>query len=889
LPWYRFDSRRIQQRERAEEMRVHLELYAEELVARGWSADDARRQARLKFGNPRVKLEEVDALNRLPVIETLGHDLRHAARLLRREPGYAAIAVLAIALGIGATTTLFSVTYGVLLKPLPWPEPDRLVRLEERRGGRSARIPWTITNGTYLAWSDSSTVEAIGGWMSTSSTFNDAGEPERVRIGRVTPTVFAVLDARALAGRVFGARDAATRQADTVILSHGFWQRRFGGADIIGRSIRLDALPYTIAGVMPAGFVFPDRETQAWIPLHVPQVFSDDGKSISLQIFSAIARMRPGVAPAQVGAEGTGRARAMRDPGTTTLALFGSGDPPAITATPALEVVIAEVRPAIRVLLAAVLLLFGTAVASVATVQLARVARRRREMTVRAALGAGPLRLARQWLTESAVIGIAGGVLGMAGAWLLIALLPAVLPADFPRLSDITLDWRVALASTTATLAAIAICGLVPALQARRIDLVQSLADNLAPVGGGVRSPVARLRAAIMAAQIAVACVLLIGAGLLGRSLQSLINVDRGYDPNNLLTARLPMPSGSTYAKSGAMLQDIRDRLQALPGVTHASFGNALPLVSAGGLSGFAVRLPRDPSTMAKVQTLHRTVDPGYLTAMGLRLRAGRFLTDSDTETSQPVLVVNKSFAEQYLGDDPIGRRLPLSLYRQAEWEIVGVVEDMKQGGLETGRFIGTADSAQPEMFSSYRQFGEMRPDSIFFVARAAGDPSVLAPAVRAIVREQAPALVLDSILTMEDRLMSSLSRPRAYAFVLGGFAAFALAIAAVGLFGVLSYSVAQRSREIGVRTALGAQTMQIVALVLRSGMTITAAGLICGLAAAALLVESLSKILYGFGPFDPATFIVVPLVLALAAALACVGPARRAASIDPIRALRPD
>jgi putative ABC transport system permease protein len=817
-------------------------------------------------------------------------DLRHAGRLLRREPGYAAIAMLAIALAIGATTTLFSVTYGVLLKPLPWREPDRLVRLEERRGGRSGRIPWTITNGTYLGWTGSSTLEALGGWMSTSSTLNDVGEPERVRIGRVTPTVFAVLDARAFVGRVFEARDAASRQPDTVILSHGFWQRRFGGADIVGRSVRLDSLPYTVVGVMPAGFAFPDRETQAWTPLHVPQVFSDDGKSMSLQIFGAIARMRPGAGPAQVAAEGTARARATRDPGPTALALFGSSDPPTITATPALEVVIAEVRPAIRVLLAAVLLLFVTAVASVATVQLARVAKRRREMTVRAALGASTARLARQWLTESAVIGVAGGVIGMAGARLLIELLPAILPADFPRLSEIALDWRVALASATATLAAIAICGLVPALQARRIDLVQSLADdNLAPVGGGVRTPVARLRAAIMAAQIAVACVLLIGAGLLGRSLQSLINVDRGYDPSNLLTARLPLPSGSTYAKSGAMLQSIADRIQALPGVTQASFGNALPLVSAGGLSGFRVRLPRDPSTMANVQTLHRTVDPAYFTAMGLRLRAGRLLTDSDTGTSQPVLVVNKSFAEQYLGDDPIGRRLPLSLYRQAEWEIVGVVEDMTQGRLETGPFVSTADSAQPEMFSSYRQFGEMRTETIFFVARAAGDPSALAPAVRAIVREQAPGLVLDSVMTMEDRLMSSLSRPRAYAIVLGGFAAFSLAIAAVGLFGVLAYSVAQRSREIGVRTALGAQTADIVALVLRSGMVITAAGLVGGLAAAALLVESLSKILYGVQPFDPATFTVVPLVLALAAALACVEPARRAARIDPIRALRPD
>jgi len=281
-------------------------------------------------------------------------------------------------------------------------------------------------------------------------------------------------------------------------------------------------------------------------------------------------------------------------------------------------------------------------------------------------------------------------------------------------------------------------------------------------------------------------------------------------------------------------------------------------------------------------------VDPEYFAAMGLRLRAGRLLTDSDSETSQPVLVVNKSFADQYLGTDPIGRRLPLSLYRHAEWEIVGVVDDMKQGGLQTAGFITTADSAQPEMFSSYRQFGPMRLDTVFFMVRTAGDPSSLAPALRATVREQAPALVLDSVMTMDDRLISSLSRPRAYAFVLSGVAVFALAIAAVGLFGVLSYTVAQRSREIGVRTALGARTADILALVLRSGMAITAAGLAAGLGSAAVLVKSLSAILYGVSPLDPVTFLVVPLVLALAAALACVAPARRAARIDPVRALRP-
>jgi predicted permease len=334
------------------------------------------------------------------------------------------------------------------------------------------------------------------------------------------------------------------------------------------------------------------------------------------------------------------------------------------------------------------------------------------------------------------------------------------------------------------------------------------------------------------------------------------------------------------------MLEELTDRLRALPGVTQASFGNALPLVSAGGMTGFNVRLPKDPSTPAKVQALHRTVHPEYFAAMRLRLRAGRLLNNRDTATSQPALVVNRSFADRYLGSDPIGRRLPLSLYRQAEWEIVGVIEDVQQGGIETAGFT-TSNTAEPEMFSSYRQFPEMRPDSIFFVVRASDDPSGLAPSLRAIVRERAPTLVVDSIMTMEDRLAASLSRPRAYAFVLGGLAAFALAIAAVGLFGVLSYGVAQRTREIGIRTALGAQTGDVLALVLRSGVTVTAAGLAAGLPLAALLARSLAAILYGVGPFDPVTFIAVPLVLASAALIACIAPARRAARVDPLRALR--
>jgi putative ABC transport system permease protein len=437
-------------------------------------------------------------------------------------------------------------------------------------------------------------------------------------------------------------------------------------------------------------------------------------------------------------------------------------------------------------------------------------------------------------------------------------------------------------------LLAIVVCGVAPALQARGTNLVQSLADDhLAPVGSSLRTPAARLRSAIMAGQVGVACVLLVGAGLLGRSLHALITVDRGYDPHSLLTARLPMPPDATFANSASLLEAVTARLRSLPGVAHASFGNALPLVSAGGLSGFNIRLPRDPGVDAKVQTLHRTVEPGYFAAMGLRLRAGRFLAESDSATSQPVLVVNKSFADQHLGGDPVGQRLSLSLYRQAEWEIVGVVEDMRQGGLAPAAFTRTPDVAQPEMFSSYRQFGTMRVESAFLVVRTTADPSALAPTVRTIVRAEAPALVLDSVMTMEDRLMASLSQPRAYAFVLGVFATFAVAICTVGLFGVLSYGVAQRAREIGVRTALGAQRRDVVLLVMRSGLGITATGLLVGLATAALLVESLAALLYGVDPLDPATFVAVPFALLLVSILASALPAWRAAGIDPIRVLR--
>jgi putative ABC transport system permease protein len=683
----------------------------------------------------------------------------------------------------------------------------------------------------------------------------------------------------------------------TAILSHSFWQQRFNGtADAVGRTIQLDERLHTVVGVMPADFFFPDRETQVWIPQRIQQVLSAAGKQLSVSIFATLARMRPGVTPDQVAAEATSRAGGGADIGPAGLALFGSRAAPKIVASPALDVLTGEVRPALVILLVAVLLLLTTAVGSIAMLQLARAARRRRELTVRAALGARLIHLTRQWLIESALAATAGGIVGVAGAAVLLRALPAILPTDFPRMADVSLDWRAATSAAAATLVASLISAVVPALQSRRVHLAPLLAeDSIGTVGGAKSSSATRIRATIMVGQIAVACLLVVGAGLLVRSVVALINVDRGYDPHNLMTARLPLRPRTTFDQAASTLEALQNRLRSVRGVTDVAFGNALPLVSAGVLTGLTLPSPRDSAINLQIQALHRIVSPDYFDGMGLRLIAGRFLNIGDTIGSTPVLVVNRSFAAQYLGNNPVGQRLNFrgpsagtgGMWDRGFWEVVGVVEDMKQGGITTAGFIPTADTNQPEMFSSYRQLGGSLLESAFLIVRTTDDPSSLAPMLPALIREHAPSLVVDSVMTMDDRLMESVAKPRTYAFVLVGFAVFALAISGAGLFGVLSYGVAQRTREIGVRSALGASASDVIALVLRQAVVIIITGLAVGVASAAVLANSLSRVLHGISPHDVTSFLVGPLVVAFVAFVACVVPIRRAITIDPLRALR--
>jgi predicted permease len=437
----------------------------------------------------------------------------------------------------------------------------------------------------------------------------------------------------------------------------------------------------------------------------------------------------------------------------------------------------------------------------------------------------------------------------------------------------------------------ILVCGLVPALQARGENLRDALAGDAAASGtnaASVRST--RLRAAMMVAQVAIACVLLVGTALVARSFEVLLAADRGFDPRDVLTAHLTMKA-RPFASQSAGLERVQQRLQALPGVSQAGFGDALPFVTTGGFRGFTLPSPKDPAVKIQAQSIMRTVSPEYFPAMGLRLIAGRALDRNDNASSRPVVVVNRTFAGQYLGDRPVGTVLSIPIGAYREWDVIGIVDDLRQGGLSgvaPAAFGGVADPPQPEMFFTYRQWTGTTSE-LAYVIRANADPAALAPTLRQILREEEPSLAIDTIMTLEDRVMQSLARPRTYAVLLGGFASFAVIIAAVGLFGVLSYMAAQRTREIGIRTALGAQPHDILRLVTRETAAILIAGLGLGLTAAFLLAGMLEPMLYGISTHDPRTFVAVPIVLGVVVTIACAIPARRATRVNPLTALRYD
>lgn len=827
-----------------------------------------------------------------PWLNGLGHDVRYALALLRRQPGFAITAILIMGLGIGAATTMFSIANGVLLSPLPWTNPERLVRVTELRDGRNGRVAGTISNGTFLAWRDQAqTISDLGGWVTQTATLTGAGDPVRLPIIPTTSSLFPLLGVRPHIGRLFAEDDGRAGQPGATLLSYALWQERFGASpEVLGRDLILNETAYTIVGVMPRGFAFPDAEARAWTTWQVPQVVHPNG-ALAGVIFRAIARLAPGATPAQAAAEATARARSAPDMGLAARALFGAAGPIEVTAVQEIEAITAEVRPAIVIMLGAAGLLLATAIANVASLQLARAISRRREFALRAAIGAGQGRLARQLIVEHALVALGGAVVGLALTFLLLRSLPHLLPGGFPRLDAIAIDIRVLSFAIVASVLASLATALGPARVAGRLSLVDTLAagDN-AGVGAGPRASGNRTRAVIIAGQIAAACLLLVAATLLGRSLIALAAADRGYDPSNVLTARLPLPQGFPVERRGPLLEALIARLDGVPGVTRAAYATGLPLLSAGAFAAFDMPSPHDPGVPVAVQATQRLVSPGYFEAMRLRIVEGRALTDADQPTSPPVVLVNRTFANRYLNGDGLGRRLPLRGPRagslrfseaDTDAEIVGIVDDIRQDG--------AAEPPQPEIFAS---LGQILPTAVrstepILVVRTSGDPVAMVPTLRALVAEQDPTLALDSVMSMDDRISASLARPRLYAVVLVLFAGVAIVIAAAGLFAVLSFSVSLRTREIGLRAALGADARALIALVARQALSIVIPGLIVGLAAAAATARLIATFLFGVGPYDLGTFAAVAVFVIAVATAACLLPARRAATVDPASALR--
>ena len=811
-------------------------------------------------------------------MDTFLQDIRHSLRVLIKNPGFTAVALGTLTLGIGATTAVFGVVNATLLRPLPYPDADRLVRIQEEHPmNRGREMPAFMTSDTLEAWRENpQAIDQIAGYTGRSFTYQDESEPVRVRGAAVSPALFPLLRATAWLGRVFTEDEEASAAQPVAVLSYARWQTRHDADPrVLGRLITLDDVSYSVIGVMPEGFYFPDRETEIWIPLTLTTPQQRPGQRFIIA-FSGLARLKDGVSLAQAEAEGqtiVGRqvplAPGMAAP---TLRLVGFHDE-----------MVGDVRPALLALMAAVGFVLLIATANLANLLLARGAARQRELAVRAAIGAGRGRLIRQLVTESVALSVVGGGLGLAAAYWILGVLPSFAPAGIPGLGEAGIDATVLAFALAASVGAGVLFGTVPALQASRFDLVRALNEGAAQMGGGFRFRRGnRTRSVLVVAEVALALMLLVGAGLLVRSFVTLATVDPGFDPTNVLTVELnlPRPQYSDLTAANALFDQVLERTAGRPGVEAVGLVSSLPLTPGESLIGFRIQGQAAPTSREEMTAARpQLVSPGYLDAMGLRLVAGRFVTDQDTDSSPRVFVVNEAFASAYFpGEEVVGQRLNLG--RGEPTEIVGVVGDVHHRGLDS--------RPQPELYFSYRQSlsGQGAPRASI-VARTTGDPLALVPFLRQDILDLNPSLPIDNVMTMEARLSSSVAQPRFYALVLGVFAAGALALAMVGIYGVLAYTVSRRSREIGLRMALGADGGRIRNLVVRQGALLVGVGVAFGLAGALVTTRALESLLFGVTTLDLPTLIAVPVVLVTVAIVACYLPVRRATRVNPMDALR--
>ncbi len=851
-------------RELAEEMKFHLELKTEENLAAGMSLPDAQSAAHRQFGNQTLLQEVSREMWGVRSLETLWQDLRYGVRTLRKSPGFTTVAVLSLALGIGANTAIFSVVNAVLLKPLPYDEPDRLIQVwgTNTQAGINTSV---VSVPNFIDWQNQNqSFEHLAAYTFSAFTLTGKDEPEQIRSGKVSASLFDLLRVKPIIGRGFLREEDKHGGERVVVVSHGLWQRRFGAdPDLVGQTLTLNNQSYTVVGIMPERFDFPG-EVEMW----TPNAF-DFGEFMSqrgTRYLRIIARLKPGISLQQAQAEMDTIAGRLAQQYPDTNGLQG------VNLVPLHEATVGRARPTLLILFSAVGFVLLIASSNVANLLLARATLRHKEIAIRGALGASRLRVIRQLITESVLLAGLGGVAGLLLAVWSLELLVSAIPDNVPRVKEIGVDGSVLGWTFLVSMLTGLIFGLAPALGASKPDLNESLKETGKSITADPRHN--RVRSLLVISEVALSLVLLISAGLMINSFWRLQQVKTGFSPENVLAVTLSLPSYKYPKKEqqAAFFKEALERIENLPGVSSAGVTTILPL--SGSMSAANFQIAGRPPLEKEPQTDLRSISPNYLHTMRIPLLRGRFFTERDTQDAPAVCIINETLARRFLaGEDPLGQHIELG----KSYQIVGVVGDVRHSKLdaETG----------PEMYRPYLQSPS---PSVTIVARSsASDVTSLAAAVRNEIRAIDKDQLIYSLETMEQVRAKSVAPQRFNTLLLTIFAGVSLILAAVGIYGVMAYSVTQRTQEIGIRIALGAQTGDVLKLIVKQGMMLALVGVAIGLIAAFTFTRVLTSLLYGVSATDPMTYVAVTSLLTVVAVLACYIPARRATKVDPMVALR--
>ncbi len=850
--------------ELTDELRFHLEQLIEEKAAKGMTPDEAHYAALRELGGAEQIREECRDMRRVNYIENLFQDARYGLRTLVKNPGFTAVAILTLALGIGATTAVFSVVDAALIRSLPYKNPGRLVMVWETY--RQFPKVWASVPN-FVDWQRENDVfEAIGAYrVARGFTLTGRGEPKRVQATFVSASLFSLLGVKARTGRAFIPAEDEPGSQPVLVLSHALWQRVFGSdGSIVGRSVTLDDMNYTVVGVMPGDFRFPDW-ADLWMPLG--QMGTVELTSRVYHPLDVVARLKPRVTLAKARADmSTIAGRLSREYPKTNEGW-------AVSVIPLREDLVGGVRQALLILFGAAALVLLIACANVANLMLARAAARQRELAVRASLGADPWRLLRQLATEAIVLSTVGGTMALLLTFWARDLLIVISPPAMREMREVGISGLVLAFAVAISILAALVFSVAPAVRVSRLDLNESLKDGARASPGAPHR--GRLRSSFVASQAALALVLLVGAGLLIKSFGRILGVDPGFDPNHVLTARIDLPE-SKYPTAQPFYREVARRIHALPGVETVGLVNYLPLgVESANKTRFSVEAHSASAGETLPVAELRSINADYFRAMRIPLVKGRYFRPWGEE-KQPVIIINETMARQFFPhEDPLGKRIDLGPEesRRFWFSVVGVVGDVRDFGL-----------ALPPRFDVYVDAAD---SGMNLVVRTASNPLALAASIRRIVQGVDREVPVTRLMSMDRIVADSFVSRRFSTMVLSLFAGLALVVAGVGIYGVVSYTVELRTHEIGLREALGAERRDVVRLVVGQGLKMTLVGVGVGVLGAVVLTRFLSALLYGVKPTDPLTFAAVVLILTAVALLASYLPARRATKVDPVVALR--